>query len=295
MDLLRAGSGGKAAASEGCSYERSRGWVFTLNNYGPEELTAFQAALANCKTAVIGREVGESGTPHLQGFAYWASLKSFEQVRRLLPGAHIEPQRGTNLQAYDYCCKADSAPWAAGVRPVGGKRAARSDLVMAREILQITGRCRDVAEVTTSYQALKGAELMVKYIEPKRCWPMDIRWYWGPTGSGKTRRAVEEAGPDVWISNHSLQWWDGYDAHENVIIDDFRGDFCKFHELLRILDRYEYRVMVKGGSRQLLARTIWITSCSPPTEAYPGCTERVEQLLRRITTVVHINCDQPVI
>lgn len=281
-----------AAPEPAPCYERSRGWVFTLNNYGPEEYAAYQAALADCKSAVIGREVGESGTPHLQGFAYWGSLKSFEQVRKLLPGAHIEPQRGTNAQAWDYCIKADPAPWAAGVRPSGGGGRKRSDLSVARDVLKATGKCRAVAEVTTSYQALKGAELLVRYIEPKRNWPMDVRWYWGPTGSGKTRRAVEEAGPEVWMSAHSLQWWDGYDGHENVILDDFRGDFCPFHTLLRILDRYEFRVMVKGGSRQLLARTIWVTSCVPPQDAYPGCSERMDQLLRRITSVVQMERDQ---
>jgi len=84
-----------------------------------------------------------------------------------------------------------------------------------------------------------------------------------------------------WTTN---KWWEGYDAHENVIIDDMRGDFCKFHELLRMLDRYAYRIETKGGSRQFRAKTIIITSCYSPTEMF-DTREDIQQLLRRIDEI----------
>jgi hypothetical protein len=158
---------------------------------------------------------------------------------------------------------------------------------MVRDVLKTTGSMRRVAEVATTFQALRGGEVLVKYIEPKRDWKPEVVWLWGPTGCGKTRRAFAESNADDrWVSNSSLRWWDGYDGHSDVIIDDFRGDFAPFHTLLRILDRYEYAVEVKGGMRQLLARRIWITSCLPPDKVYPGCAERVDQLLRRIDSII---------
>lgn len=49
------------------SIQRNRTWVFTLNNYTKEE----EEALMESEYAdyiVFGREVGEEGTPHLQGY-----------------------------------------------------------------------------------------------------------------------------------------------------------------------------------------------------------------------------------
>lgn len=124
---------------------------------------------------------------------------------------------------------------------------------------------------------------ILQYLEPQRDWAPEVYWFYGPTGSGKTRKAFELC-EDPWISDQGLRWWDGYDGHEDVIIDDFRKDFCKFHELLRILDRYPYRVEVRGGSRQLLARRIFITSLYSPEETY-HMREDIGALTRRITEV----------
>ena len=60
-----------------------------------------------------------------------------------------------------------------------------------------------------------------------------------------------------------------------------RKDFCKFHELLRYLDRYPVQLETKGGTRQLLARNIVITSCYPPEQLF-DTREDIQQLIRRI-------------
>lgn len=264
---------------------KSRAWVFTLNNPKPGQEDEVQENVMDSKYATYGREVGSAGTPHLQGYVYWANARALSAVRARFAGAHVEPAKGTPAQAAAYCHKEDPNPWTFGELPGAGKR---SDLAAVRVLLKEKGSMREVAEVATSFQAIRGGELLLKYIEPRRTWKPTVRWYWGPTGSGKTRRACEEAGEDRWMSGRSLQWWDGYDGHTKIILDDFRGDFCPFHTLLRYLDRYECRVEVKGGSRQLLARDIWITSCSSPDKVYPGCSERVDQLLRRIDIVVEL-------
>ena len=82
----------------------------------------------------------------------------------------------------------------------------------------------------------------------------------------------------------TARWWDGYDAHENVIIDDMRKDFCKFHELLRYLHEHPFHVETKGGTRQFLARNIVITSCYSPDQLFET-REDINQLLRRIDEI----------
>jgi len=95
------------------------------------------------------------------------------------------------------------------------------------------------------------------------------------------------------VSGKSLKWFDGYDAHPDIIVDDFRRDFCTFHELLRILDRYPFRVETKGGSRQLLAKNTVITCPWKPDIIYQSRSqEDIGQLLRRIDEVKLFGVDE---
>jgi len=107
--------------------------------------------------------------------------------------------------------------------------------------------------------------------------------YWGPTGTGKSRRAWEEAGNTAYSKDPRTKWWCGYRGQENVIIDEFRGTIDIAH-MLRWLDRYPVCVEIKGASRPLEAKTIWITSNTDPRTWYPEIDqETIDALLRRLT------------
>ena len=73
------------------SDSRARGWCFTINNYTElDEHVVFEMA-QYAKYVVCGRENGsENGTPHLQGFVYFDTLKSFKQVKEIHSTAHWE-------------------------------------------------------------------------------------------------------------------------------------------------------------------------------------------------------------
>lgn len=256
---------------------RARGWCFTVNN--PTVGEEFYAAI-DCKYIIVGDEVGESGTPHHQGYIYCENALRFSTLQKILPsGAHIERALGSSEHNKTYCSK-EAVLLEVGDCPQQGKR---SDFVRVREELAAGCRITDIIETSTSFQSIRAAELILKYKEARRDWIPEVYWFHGKTGTGKTREAFEMA-PDAWVSNKNLTWWDGYDAHEDIIFDDFRGDFCTYHELLRILDRYPYRVMVKGGSRELLAKRIIITCPYRPEELYMTHEDK-GQLLRRITEI----------
>jgi hypothetical protein len=102
---------------------QSRRWCFTLNNYTPAESAALTTLGQNGSTTylVFGRETGASGTPHLQGFAIFATNQRLAAARLLIPRAHLEVARGTSLQAAAYCKKeADFEEF--GTPPNQGKR-----------------------------------------------------------------------------------------------------------------------------------------------------------------------------
>lgn len=258
-----------------------RNACFTVNNYTEEmKLKIISYLNDNTTYYVFGHEVGENGTPHLQGYCEFANSRSFKAVHKALCNAHIEARKGTAQQASEYC-KKDGNFEEHGEISVQG---ARTDIDQVRDILrESTGRpMREVVDNATSYQSIKVAEQWLKYHEIKRLWKPEVRWYYGATGTGKSRTAHEEM-PEAYVWT-TPKWWDGYDAHEDVIIDDFRKNMCTFSELLKILDRYSYSIETKGGTRSLLARRITITCPFHPADVY-ATREDCQQLIRRCDTI----------
>lgn len=265
--------------------DRSRSWVFVINNYSPEE-DLYCQELANServKFIIYGREVApETGTPHLQGYIYMKNPQGLKGMKKVFPRAHLERAAGSPEDNIRYCSK-EGDIFRHGEAPQQG---ARSDISEMKEKVKKGASMRELIEGATSYQSLRCAELLMKYAPPIKRERPAVYWFYGPTGTGKTRRAVEMGGDDYWISGKDLKWWDGYYGQKTVILDDFRGDFCPLHELLRILDRYPYRVELKGSSTWLRAETIIITAPQPPEMYYARAeAQAMEQLLRRITNI----------
>lgn len=266
---------------------RCRSWCFTLNNYTDDDWARILDV--PCEYLVVGKESGkDKHTPHLQGFVYFKSRKSFAVVSGLISGrAHLERAKGTPAQNRLYCIK-EGHFQERGVLPQAGKR---TDLMDMRDMMKageplhkIIGECR-------SYQAMRGAELLSKYNNSgsTKKTAVEVLWFYGPTGSGKTYTAykvVEERKMEenLWVSSDSLQWFDGYGGQEAVILDDIRRDDVKFNFFLRLLDGYRIRVPIKGGFVQWSPKLIIITCPMMPDDFCP-CTENKQQLLRRITTV----------
>ena len=102
---------------------RSTNWCFTVNNYSENEyLTVIDLINTGTivKYGIVGREVGEGGTPHLQGYIRLVSRKRLGQVK-LLPGlsrAHLEVARGGEKANIEYCSKEGDAR--SGGTPFGG-------------------------------------------------------------------------------------------------------------------------------------------------------------------------------
>lgn len=244
-------------------------------------MARFKEAAGDCEYAVVGKEVGESGTPHLQGFLYYRNARSFASVKKALPGGHIEAANGNIEQNARYCEK-DGEFVTFGIKPKQGKR---SDLDAVRDILKETGSMAQVCETATSYQAAKMGEMILKYNEQPRAYgARRVVWHWGDTGTGKTYKVYKDH-PEVFCPM-SFKWWDGYDGHKVVLLDDIRGDFCKFHEILMLTGERPFRVESKGGSRQAIYDTIYITSPFHPSDLWQTIEDK-SQLLDRIDQIVH--------
>ena len=265
---------------------RSRNWCFTLNNYtdDDEQRIVDLEGHKQIRYLIVGKELGEQEqTPHLQGFIIFFNAKTFNQVKTFLGERyHIEKCMGSVSQNIAYCSKDDDF-FEFGEIP---KQGSRSDIKQVVEQVKNNVPINEIIMSATSYQSARHAELLMKYQQTPPPYKRTIKWYYGESGTGKTREAISESPDNYYITMRDLKWWDGYIGQRVVIIDDFRKDFCTFHELLRILDRYPYRVNVKGSSIWLQPTTdvIIITSCYPPNQVYET-REDINQLIRRIDVI----------
>lgn len=264
---------------------QSRTWCFTLNNWTEEEYKVLLALEGHkqIRYMIFGKEIGEELTPHLQGYIVFHNPKKMLQVKAIIgERTHIEKSKGNAKQNQAYCSK-DEQYIEFGEIPQQG---VRKDIEEVKEMVKDYMPIDEIIFSASSYQSARHAELLFKYQKQPPAVKRTIKWYHGGPGTGKTRKAVEEAGDNYYKTMNNLEWWDGYTGQKVIIIDDFRKDFCKFHELLNILDRYPYRLKIKGSSiwMQPTTTTIIITSPKPPQQVY-DTHEDLQQLLRRIDEI----------
>jgi hypothetical protein len=129
---------------------------------------------------------------------------------------------------------------------------------------------------------------------------LEVFWYWGPTGTGKSYTAREEAAnlckENNWrfytwpLQRPGQCWFEGYTGQEVVLFEEIRGNSFQFSHLLQLLDPYDLLVEVKGSSVMFTPRVIYLTSPYSPQQCFPNLAseDKLTQLIRRIK-VVHFN------
>jgi len=266
---------------------RLRNACFTINNPQTERETFVKRLIDSelISYVIVGSEVGESGTPHYQGYVEFKAQVDFDIVHNWLLKGHIEARRGTAQQAADYCTKdGEYSSWGT----LSGQ-GTRTDIEAVASLVANDASTFDIA---SSYPVqyikyFKGImALQCALIKPRETVPT-VRVFYGGTGTGKSYRARQWL-PDAYVW-HPQQgtWFDGYLGQKTVIFEEFRGQI-PFGMLLSLLDRYCCKVQYKGGVAEFAGADIAITSPVHPFQWYLSLTDgdRMDQLTRRITEVV---------
>lgn len=228
-------------------------------------------------------ERGESGYEHWQ-----LVIATEDPVRRTklsawISGAHFEKTR--SKRALEYVWKDDTRigqPFELGAPPRNDKRDWAAILKFAEkgEYSQIPPDV--LVRYYSSIRRITSDNLVGVAVD------RTATVFWGRTGTGKSRRAWDEAGLDAYPKDPLSKWWDGYRGQKHVVVDEFRGVIAISH-LLRWLDRYPVLVEVKGGSVSLAAEKIWFTSNLDPRKWYPELDSgTLDALLRRVN-IVHFS------
>ncbi len=264
---------------------RLRSFVFTINNWTDQQYQSL--FLFNYKYVVIGKEVGESGTPHLQGYIELKNQLSFISIKKKLPTAHIEQRQGSPKQASDYC-KKDGDFFEDGELSHQGKR---TDIDTVIELVKDGNNDKDIAvlQPATYFKFHKHIKEYRNAILTPRNEVPEVLVLWGETGTGKSKLArdlcfADGEDPYIWGPEND-KWWDGYSGQKYIIMEEFRGQL-KLGYMLRLLDRYDMKVEYKGGMCEFCGTYIVITSPKHPENWFTTAeNDSIEQLLRRITKI----------
>lgn len=260
---------------------RSRAWCFTINNPTDDDIK--KCDLIACEYIITGNEVGEKGTPHVQGYIEFKEAKTLSAVKKLLcERAHLETRKGTAQQAADYCKKENNFTERGNISQQGK----RNDLEEIAQTIKKGGVQAIIEERPDAFikygrNIERFAELLMK---PRTNAPTVI-WLWGKTGTYKTRTATEGCDNNYYIWTGG-KWWNGYKQQQRIVIDDytFDGTDASFRYLLRLLDRYAIQVETKGGMVHINSPEIYITCEFPPEQIFSVGNE-LAQVNRRLTEI----------
>lgn len=267
------------------SNQRSRNWCITINNYSDSDIESLENI--GSSYIIIGKEVGESGTPHLQVYCQFKDAKSFSKMKKLLPTAHLEKAKGTPMENHEYCSK-DGNYSTLGIISNQG---ARTDLTELKEkLLQGTTTEIDILldnpmvyhQYGRTIQKLQDVILRKKF----RTQMTTCEWVYGKTGTGKSHYAYTSYNPDThynWKNDNG--WQDGYVGQETIVINEFRGEI-KYANLLELIDWTPLELPRRGREPvPFLAKHIIITSSLRPEQIYRNLAkdDSLDQLYRRIT------------
>lgn len=308
---------------EAGSTSRARNW-FVVDNHGTLEKWHDEIAPMPALRYIVYQQerAPTTGQLHIQAFVSFSSRKTFQQVKTLIKdNPHLELVKNVRA-SIDYSRKQESrvqvrlslssltldrassilkfllrqGPFERGDEAaVVGDRGKRTDLDGVKDALDAGATPRDISEshFATWVKYHRAFDRFHQARMPVRSDPPHVRVFWGPTGTGKTRRAWDEAGPEAFlVSTDKAYRFSNYEGQTRIIWDEFAGNECDIKYLLALLDRYPFKVRGLYCEVPFAGTDIWITSNIDPANWYPNANPAHQAALRRrlveFGTVVHM-------
>lgn len=243
-----------------------RVWDFTINNPTDHDITIIKSWAVHCPVLVVTHEVGDKGTPHLQGRVHFKTARRFAAVKKEFPKAHW---------AYSRCPKHNSYPLKQGsniiVNQDNRAPGTRNDIVnlmnMVRDKkteLQMWDECpntmvRHWRGIDRYRNLVLATGKTTKY--PHLRWPLLTEWdttyiIWGPPGIGKTQWALAHFEKALVVTHiDDLRAFDRY-THDGIIFDDMSFTHYPRTTQIHLVEQEEDRsINIKYGTATIPKHT----------------------------------------
>lgn len=261
---------------------RRTAYCFTINNWDEHDLERVKSI--DCKYLIVGKEIGEEGTPHLQGYIHFNRNVRFSSVKASLPRAHIEFARGSATQNAAYCKKGGDF-YEHGLCPQSAGDASKATYA----IILAKSKAGEFAWIEENYPRLwiQMSNRLESMQQPKNTileGELHHEWWVGPTGSGKSS-LLHTLYPDH-FQKDTNKWWCGY-RHQNVVaIEEWSPkNECTGAYLKIWADRYPFTGQIKGGSLQRIRPSkLIVLSNYEIQDCFPDSRD-LEPLRRRFTVL----------
>jgi len=281
----------------------SKRWCCTINNPIDEDNPATWL-VEYVDYYYFAPELGDNGTPHLQGFFQLKNPMRLTGLKKLHPRAHFEKMRGTMEENLIYCSKQqlEDAPTAmeygelpddrASAREGGEREQKRWKRVHQ---LAADGDIEGFVDEfpAESFLHLDKFETWHARRKPK---PLPLlhtvrhQYFWGPPGTGKSLRARTE-NPEAYIKDNT-KWWQGYAGESTVIIDDIDPHVLKSQTVQALktwFDIYPFPAEIKGGTLGLIRPALFVVTSNFPLEELCQGEPHLLGAMQRRFEVTHFN------
>jgi len=263
-------------------------FIFTINNYTDKDLEAVKNLKVNYIT--VGKEIcPTTGTPHLQGYCEFNSKTSIRKFSKKLKRARIRDAKGTCEHNQKYTQKENL--WLEEGTPM--KQGERTDINDVRDSIMAGDITVDNIAISSPYFYHLYARTLSKLedLRMRKNFRTEMTkgiWYWGATGTGKSKKAFEGFHPDTHYNwKDDKGWQDGYIQQDTVIINEFRGSL-QYSKLLELVDMHPYEVSRRAREPMpFTSKLVIITSALHPKDVYKNLSEHdsLEQLYRRFKII----------
>jgi len=253
-----------------------------------EALAKYLAELQElCKYFLAGREVcPKTKKIHFQMYFVLEKRMRLEELKRLEPTVHYEPAKGNFDQNFAYCTKEDPDFLEVGERPIDAGEREKNRWATARSSA-IKGDFDVVDDqiFISYYKALQQIhrDSVVVPDEIDHCCGIFL---YGVPHSGKSYMARHSFGNSLFLKLPKIEWWDGYNFEEVVLIEDVTPALFNPTAIQAIkcwTDIYPFPVEVKGGNiKAIRPKLIVFTSNYSFEECFGGeNTDSYKAMIRR--------------
>ena len=256
------------------------------------EVTLYEGLLEYIKTLKPSYYISCRETAPTTGHEHIHIYVQFNRSKRLslkkLLGAHIEVCKGSPQQNIDYIKKGgDIIDEEGEVKKKGGKT--------IQDVKKMSKEEREKLPIQLYNIVQKIEEKEGNDLDPEESYKgkVQVHWYWGESGAGKTRQAMKEMkGKKYNMLKYENGFWHGIGEAEVALYDDWRDTHMKPTELINFIDYYIHPMNVKGGSVKNKYKEIYITSIQDPEKIYNNMPEEYKkQWLRRIREIIHFEIE----